>query len=113
MPYQGAMARSVGGIRPRRTGPGTKHGRAQENRKSPILVQKMPGRAVPAGSMMERPERMIRSVIGDNFVAGNIGLDPSNTEGGQIMFKITDMPKHADVRGLSTAGVYVTGIATH
>ena len=107
------MARSVGGTIPRRTGPGTKHGPVQAGRKSPALVLEMPGRAVPAVSMTEMLERTIRSVIMDNFVAGSIDLDPPNTKGGQTMFRITEMPKHADVRGLSTAGVYVTRIAMH
>lgn len=107
------MARSVGGTRSRRAGPKTEHGPVQAGQKSPVPVREMPGRAVPAKSMIKTLERTIRSVIRGNFVGGSIDLDPPNTEGDQIMFKVTDMPKYADVRGLSTAGVYVTGIATH
>ncbi len=120
------MAQSVRGIRSRQAGsktkhglvqgvPKTKHGLVQAGQKNQTLAQKMPGRvpANTAGSMTETLERTISSVIRDNFVASSIDLDPPNTEDGQIMFKVTDMLKYVDVRGLSTAGVYVTRIATH
>ena len=107
------MARSVGSTRSHRAGPKTKHGPLQAGQKSPAPVREMPGRVVPAKSMIKTLERTIRSVIRGNFVGGSIDLDPPNTENDQIMFKVTDMPKYADVRSLSAAGVYVTGIATH
>lgn len=107
------MARSVSSTGSRRAGPKTKHDPVQAGQKGPAPAREMPGRAVSAKSMIKTLERTIRSVIRDNFVGGSIDLDPPNTENDQIMFKVTDMPKYADVRGLSTAGVYVTGIATH
>ena len=74
------MARSVGSTGSRRAGLKTEHGPVQTGQKSPAPAREMPGRAVPAKSMIKTLERTIRSVIRNNFVGGSIDLDPPNTE---------------------------------